>query len=158
LACPNLRRWSVIKFPFLILLFLLLPSYSLAKSFGDYEGAIYLRNYDGDTVTFNLPGLHPIIGEKISIRINGIDTPEIRGKCDKETYDAKQAKELVNDILKDAEQITLRNMERGKYFRIAADVIVDGENLGDMLVEAGMAVNYGGGKKIHKWCEGKKHD
>ena len=134
------------KLAFLILPFLLLPSYSLAKSFGDYEGAIYVRNYDGGTITFNLPGLHPIIGEKINIRVNGIDTPEIRGKCEKEKYDAKQAKEMVTDILKDAEQIILRNMERGKYFRIAADVIVDGENLADMMIEAGMAVSYDGGK------------
>ncbi len=101
-----------------------------------------------------LSGLHPIIGEKINIRVNGIDTPEIRGKCEKEKYDAKQAKEMVTDILKDAEQITLKNMERGKYFRIAADVIVDGENLADVLVEAGMAVRYDGGKKTHKWCGG----
>ncbi|MBT5541075.1 MAG: thermonuclease family protein [Alphaproteobacteria bacterium] len=137
----------------LILSFLLLPSYSLAKSFGDFEGAVYVRNYDGDTVTFNLPGLHPIIGEKISIRVNGIDTPEIRGKCEKEKYDAKQAKEMVADIIKDAERVDLKNMERGKYFRIAADVFVDGENLGDMLIESGMAVSYDGGKKSHKWCE-----
>jgi len=141
------------KLAFLILPFLLLPSYSFAKSFGDYQGAVYLRNYDGDTITFNLPGLHPIIGEKISIRINGIDTPEIRGKCEKEKYDAKQAKKMVADILKDAEKIVLRNMERGKYFRIAADVIVDGENLADILIESGIAVRYDGGKKIHKWCE-----
>ena len=138
---------------FLILPFLLLPSYSLAKSFGDFDGAVYIRNYDGDTVTFNLPSLHPIIGEKISIRVNGIDTPEIKGKCEKEKYDAKQAKEMVADILKDAEQITLKNMERGKYFRIAADVIVDGESLADVLIEAGMAVRYDGGKKNYKWCE-----
>ena len=129
------------------------PSYSFAKSFGDYNNAIYIRNYDGDTITFNLPSLHPIIGEKISIRVNGIDTPEVKGKCEKEKYDAKQAKEMVTDILKDAEQIILKNMERGKYFRIAADVFVDGENLGDILVEAGMAVKYDGEKKTHKWCE-----
>ena len=83
-----------------------------------------------------LSGLHPIIGNKISIRVNGIDTPDIRGKCEKEKYDAKQAQQMVTDILKDADQIVLRNMERGKYFRIAADVIVDGESLGDLLVEA----------------------
>ncbi len=100
------------KLAFLILPFLLIPSISLAKSFGDFEGAIYIRNYDGDTVTFNLPGLHPIIGEKISIRVNGIDTPEIKGKCDKEKYDTKQAKDMVTDILKDAEQIVLKNMKR----------------------------------------------
>ncbi len=127
---------------------------SAKPKFGDYEGAIYVRNYDGDTITFNLPGLHPIIGEKISIRVNGIDTPEIRGKCEKEKYDAKQAKEMVTDILKDAEQIELKNMERGKYFRITADVYVDGESLGDMLIEAGVAVRYDGGKKTHKWCGG----
>ena len=131
----------------------MLTSYSLAESFGNFQGAVYIRNYDGDTITFNLPGLHPIIGEKISIRVNGIDTPEIRGKCEKEKYDAKQVKEMVADILKDAEQITLKNMERGKFFRIAADVIVDGENLADMLVEAGMAVRYNGGKKTKNWCE-----
>lgn len=137
----------------LLLILTLFHSPIHAKSFGNYEGAIYVRNYDGDTITFNLPGLHPIIGEKISIRVNGIDTPEIRGKCEKETYNAKQAKEMVADILKDAEVIILKNMERGKYFRIAADVIIDGESLGDVLVEAGIAVRYDGEKKIHKWCE-----
>ena len=138
----------------LLVILLLCGSYnSYAKSFGDFEGAEYVRNYDGDTITFNLPGLHPIIGEKISIRVNGIDTPEIRGKCEKEKYDAKQAKEMVADILKDAEKINLKNMERGKYFRIAADVIVDEENLADMLIEAGIAVRYDGGKKMKNWCE-----
>ena len=34
------------------------------QKFGDYEGAVYVRNYDGDTITFNLPNLHPIIGKK----------------------------------------------------------------------------------------------
>ena len=49
--------------------------------------------------------------------------------------------------------IVLRNMERGKYFRIAADVIVDGENLADMLIEAGVAVEYNGERKFKNWCE-----
>ena len=122
------------------------------QSYGDYEGAIYVRNYDGDTITFNLPNLHPIIGKKIRVRLNGIDTAEIKGKCDKEKYDAEQAREMVEDILKDAEKITLKNMQRGNYFRIASDVIVDGESLAGMLIEARMAVRYDGGKKAHKWC------
>ncbi len=88
------------KLILLILPFLLYPALSFAKSYDDYQGAVYLRNYDGDTITFNLPGLHPIIGEKISIRVNGIDTPEMRGKCEKENYDAQQAREMVADILK----------------------------------------------------------
>ena len=134
-------------------LLLCTTSHSFAKSYGDYQGAIYLQNYDGDTIRFDLPGYPPIAGDDIRVRVNGIDTPEIKGKCEKESYDAQQAQQMVEDILKDAEQITLKNMERGKYFRIAADVIVDGESLGDMLIEAGMAVRYDGGKKTREWCE-----
>jgi micrococcal nuclease len=143
----------MMKTVFLIFPFLFLPTYSLAKSFGNYDSAIYIRNYDGDAITFDLPGLHPIIGEKISIRVNGIDTPEMKGNCDKETCNAKQAQQVVADILKDAEHITLKNMDRGKYFRIVADVIVGGKNLGDMLVEAKMAIRYDGGNKTKNWCE-----
>ena len=60
---------------------------------------------------------------------------------------------MVADILKDAETIDLKNIERGKYFRIVADVFVDGESLADELIVAGMAVAYDGGKKTHNWCE-----
>ena len=137
---------------FIFFVALLLSSQAHAKSFGNYEGAIYVRNYDGDTVTFNLPGLHPIIGEKITIRVNGIDTPEIKGKCKKEKNEAKQAKQLVSSILKKSKKIELINMKRGKYFRIAADVIADGENLSDLLIKEGMAIKYDGGTKTHKWC------
>jgi len=141
------------KLAFLILPFLLFPTLTFAKSYGDIQGAVYIRNYDGDTVTFNLPGLHPIIGDKISIRVNRIDTPEIKGKCEQEKYSAKQAKELVADILKDAERIDLVNIERRKYFRIVADVFVDGESLAAELIEVGMAVAYDGGTKTKDWCE-----
>jgi len=123
------------------------------QKFGDYEGAIYVRNYDGDTITFNLPNLHPIIGKKIRVRLNGLDTPEIRGRCDKEEYNAEQARDMVTDILKDAERIDLKNMGRGKYFRIVADVYVDGGNLAETLIDSGMAVRYDGGKKNARWCE-----
>ena len=127
--------------------------HSYAESYGDYQGAVYLQNYDGDTIRFDLPGYPPIAGDDFRVRVNGIDTPEIKGKCEKEIYNAEQARNMVSDILRDAEQITLKNMERGKYFRIAADVIVDGENLADVLIEAGMAIRYDGGKKTKKWCE-----
>ncbi|MGY8762067.1 MAG: hypothetical protein ACKVLF_02655 [Nitrospinaceae bacterium] len=53
---------------FILSIVLLFASSVYAKSFGDYEGAIYLRNYDGDTIIFNPPGLPPIINEKIAIR------------------------------------------------------------------------------------------
>ena len=46
-----------------------------------------------------------------------------------------------------------KNLERGKYFRIGADIYVDGENLAKVLVEAGMAVRYDGKTKMKAWCK-----
>ena len=46
----------------------------------DFKNVTYHRCYDGDTYTFTLPGIHPLFGEKISVRITGIDTPEIKGE------------------------------------------------------------------------------
>jgi micrococcal nuclease len=60
---------------------------------------------------------------------------------------------MVGNILKDAEKITLKNMQRGNYFRIASDVIVDGKILADILIDTGMAVRYDGGKKNNKWYD-----
>jgi len=60
---------------------------------------------------------------------------------------------MVGNILKDAEKITLKNMQIGNYFRIAADVIVDGESLADMFIEVDMAIRYDGSKNTHKLCD-----
>ena len=60
---------------------------------------------------------------------------------------------MVEEFLKDAERTDLKNMERGKYFRIVANVYANGENLAEALVDAGMAVRYNGGKKNSRWCE-----
>lgn len=123
-----------------------------AKYYGDFIGAVFVRNYDGDTITFNLFGYPAIIGYEVSIRVRGIDTPEIRGKCEQEKTLAKIAKDLVNHLLSKAKKIELRNMGRGKYFRIVADVYVDGINIKDLLFEADLAVAYNGGTKTHDWC------
>ena len=43
-------------------------------------------------------------------------------------------------------------MQRGKYFRILADVYVDGISLADNLIKAGHARVYDGGKRLG-WCK-----
>ena len=63
------------------------------------------------------------------------------------------SKNSLNDILKDTGKIVLKNLQRGKYFRLVGDVYVDEENLAVMLVEAGVAIPYSGGKKSKNWCE-----
>lgn len=107
--------------------------------------------YDGDTFRANIEGFPTIIGEHMSIRINGIDTPELRGKCPQEKAQAKLAKQFTVQHLRSAKQITLKNIKRGKYFRLIADVYVDGINLGSQLIEHNHATAYQG-KTKKDWC------
>lgn len=117
----------------------------------------YIKNYDADTITVDIPGLHPLIGKKMNIRVRGVDTPEIRtkNKCEKEK--GRHAKKLVKSLLKKAKRIDLVNIERGKYFRIVADVVLDGKNLTSYLVKNGLGYPYDGGtKKKVNWCKSLK--
>ena len=109
--------------------------------------------YDGDTFRANIADYPPIVGENIGVRINGIDTPEIRGRCDSEIALAKDAQGFAEKILRSAKVVELRNLQRGKYFRIVADVYADGVNVGDELVKESLAVVYDGGKKVMDWCK-----
>lgn len=114
----------------------------------------YLSNYDGDTITFYIPGVHPLLGQQIPVRVAGLDTPEIRtkNKCEKEL--GTIARDKVTAILKTAKRIDLVNVKRGKYFRIVADVIVDGKSLSARLFKEKLAYQYDGGRKAKvNWCE-----
>lgn len=117
----------------------------------------YVKNYDADTVTVNIPGLHPLIGHKVNIRVRGVDTPEIRTKNKCEKKKGRHAKKLVKNLLKKAKRIDLTNIERGKYFRIVADVMIDGKNLTNYLVKNGLGYPYDGGTKAKvNWCKDLK--
>ena len=123
---------------------------SSQKIYGDILGVEYVKNYDGDTITFNIKGVHPLLGENVSVRLRGVDTPEIRGRCQAEKELALKAKRFVANILRRAKRINLRRVARGKYFRIVADVEVDGRDLKAMLLERGLGVPYHGGRKA-RW-------
>lgn len=132
---------------------LLLASTALAgspKIYGDVVVAKVTSIYDGDTFRVNLQGYPPIAGERISIRVNGIATPEMRDNRPKIKALARKAKQFTVQRLREGRQVVLRNMQRGKYFRIVADVYVDGSNLGQELISVGLAKPYDGGKKP-KW-------
>lgn len=107
--------------------------------------------YDGDTFRATINKWPPIIGKNIPIRVNGIDTPEMRGGCKAEIEQARQAKKEAVAMIRAAKVVELRNIQRGKYFRIVADVYLDEKSLGDTLIGKGLALPYDGGKK-EKWC------
>ena len=133
-----------------------MPVTALAdKTYGSVTIAEVASIYDGDTFRANIPDYPPIIGQHMGIRINGVDTPEMRGKCEQEKLLARKAKQYTVTALRNARTIELRNMRRGKYFRIVADVYADGKSVGEGLVREGLAVFYDGGKKVKDWCESK---
>jgi endonuclease YncB( thermonuclease family) len=114
----------------------------------------YLKNYDGDTITVEIPGVHPLLGERISVRVLGIDTPEKNGKkpCEKER--AREAQRLAESLLRNARVIELRKVGRDKYFRVLAEVWIDGRSLGEVLIKNRLAYLYDGGRKpaSMSWC------
>jgi len=65
--------------------------------------------YDGDTFKIDLPNMHPLFGDDISIRLFGVDTPEMRGTTDEVKALAMQAQQVTEKALKGASKIELRN-------------------------------------------------
>jgi micrococcal nuclease len=123
------------------------------ENYGSVTISELVSVYDGDTLKVNIKEYPTILGEKISVRVNGIDTPEIKGKCLQEKELAQKAKKVATYMLKNATVIELRNMQRGKYFRIVADVYANGVSLSEKLIEKKLAVPYDGGTKTKNWCE-----
>lgn len=151
----RLKSWllaSLIAIPFCTAFFIAAEG-TADSTYGAFYSAQYIKNYDGDTITFNIPNVHPVIGDNISIRVRGIDTPEMRGKCEKEKLLANEAKVLVEQVLTKHKSVTLLNVGRGKYFRLVADVVADGNDIATILLENDLAVRYDGGTKVKNWCE-----
>ncbi|MBJ7540037.1 thermonuclease family protein [Marinomonas transparens] len=107
--------------------------------------------YDADTFRVNIDGWTDIIGKNMPIRVNGVDAAEIRGKCKKEKILAKKAREFTRDFLASSSVVELKNIKRGKYFRLIADVYGDGALLSDALIQSGLARPYHGEKR-QGWC------
>ena len=106
--------------------------------------------YDGDTFKAHA---RIWVGQIVStsIRINGLDTPEIRGKCPGEKELALKAKKRLEGLL--IGDVKLWNVRNGKYAgRVLADVTADDVNVVDILVGEGLARRYDGGKR-EGWCD-----
>jgi len=108
--------------------------------------------YDGDTIKVNIDNYPAVIGKSISIRIRGIDAPEMRAKCSSEKTKAKLARDYLRAILARGEVLELHNVERGKYFRIVANLIVDDVDIAELMIEKQLARKYDGKAKRLSWC------
>ncbi len=139
-----------LKHSILIVISIILIGVVFARTQTEY-GNVYVdeivRVYDGDTFYCNISQWPKILGENIGIRVNGIDTPEMRGSPPQVKALAKKAKAIVYNKLTNSESVILKNIKRGKYFRVVADVECDGEDLAQILIDVGLAKRYDGGTK-----------
>ena len=103
--------------------------------------------YDGDTIRVTIRSWPAVVGERIPMRLYGIDTPEMSDKRPRVYKLARSAKQFTVSQLRSAKRIELRQIRRDKYFRLLAEVWVDGRNLSELLLKAGLAKPYYGGKK-----------
>ena len=103
--------------------------------------------YDGDTFRAILPDKP----KSQRVRVRGIDTPEIKGKCDYEKQLAIKARDHARKLLFNASKITLSNVGKDYYKRVLATVWVDGKRLDALLIERGLGRKWGG--KRENWCQ-----
>lgn len=114
----------------------------------------YARNYDADTITVSIPNIHKFFGEKISVRLFGVDAPEIKTKDKCEKRLAREAKEYVASVLSKSKRIDLVDVKKDKYFRLLSDVIIDGQSLRSLLFKHNYAYPYyGKTKRKVNWCK-----
>lgn len=101
-----------------------------------------VRVYDGDTIFVDIDEWPPIVGKNMPVRIRGINCPEMNALVPEIRDRAKAAKAFTSTKIAKAEKIYLNNIQRGNYFRLIADVWLDGVDLGTELLGAKHAVRY----------------
>ena len=107
--------------------------------------------YDGDTFKINLNCSLAVYCEKVPVRVRGVDTPEIKGKTEREKKLAQKAKEFAKEFLSQ-EPINLSNCSRDKYFRLLCDVKNgQGKSLAQELIKRNLGYSYDGGTKSDKY-------
>ncbi|MEE8435849.1 MAG: thermonuclease family protein [bacterium] len=122
------------------------------KPYGPYR-AMVVRVIDGDTVEVDVlpwPGLV----QRVKLRLAGVNTPEKRGRgvslCEKVA--AKRATDFTRRFVRHVAQVTVSEVRLGKFAgRVLGKISVNGRDLGDAPVAAGLGRPYSGGRR-RAWC------
>lgn len=106
-----------------------------------------IKVYDGDTITVaaQLPYPESPI-YRFSVRLFGIDAPEIKGKSEEERAAAHLAQQALEGLILH-KIVRLENRGQEKYGRILADAYIGEIHINKWLLDNGHAKVYDGGKK-----------
>lgn len=111
------------------------------------KGGRVIKVYDGDTITiaFKMPfDNSPLY--RYSVRLNGIDTPEIKSKNTDEKIAAHKAQEALSALILN-KYVELKNIDNEKYGRILADVYLGDLHINKWMIDNKFALPYDGGTK-----------
>ena len=99
---------------------------------------------DGDTIHV----ISKCYGDfyKFSVRIRGVDTPEMRGKTAAERKAAEKARLFVENICLNKE-VRLQDHCKEKYGRVCASVWIKNKCIANELISARLGYPYTGGMK-----------
>lgn len=100
---------------------------------------------DGDTL--RIAGLG-------RVRVVGVDTPELRGQCERERELAQQAHTFTRRFLRGA-VVEVVLLGKDRYSRYLARVSVEGRDLAEALIAAGLGRNCGP-RRCNDWCIAKR--
>jgi endonuclease YncB( thermonuclease family) len=131
----------VISLTFLVDQIFSLPNAFTADKAVTRHNARVASIHDGDTIS-------------LSIRLAGVDTPELGhlAKCPAEASAAQTARLYVAKQVNTVDRrVTFEVVGSDKYHRTLARVFVDGRDLSEMIIAAGLGRTYAGGKR-EGWC------
>ena len=107
------------------------------------QTAQVIKVYDGDTFTIGFFQPYSEKPFRMSVRLSGIDTPEMKGRL---KIKAKAAQEFLSSQIM-GKVVELSNISMEKYGRLLADVHCGGIHINKLMMDDGFAVSYNGGAK-----------
>ena len=147
---------------FLAVLVAVCAAYALARSAcaADNEwrsvagpvSARIVRIIDGDTVVVDA---HPWPGHavRVSVRLRGIDAPEIHSRCPAVREAGQRAREALATLLGGEDRVDLHDISGGKYYgRVLAAISNRNGELAPILLARGFVRPYSGGARVKPPC------
>jgi len=139
-------------FALILYLPLLVCAASASQTVSGPVEARVLRVIDGDSFVAEArvwPG-HTVT---VSVRIRGIDAPEMKSRCEAERLAAKRSRAALEAMI-GAGPVGMTNIGGDKYYgRVLADVTTpDGRAVAPAMIADNRARAYSGGKR-RAWCD-----
>lgn len=105
------------------------------------SGGLVIKVYDGDTITIATHIYDDPTMYRFSVRLFGINAPEIRTRDTEEKELAQMAQKVLSDLLL-GKYVTLKNVTVEKYGRLLAEVYLGDQNMNQYMLDNKLVEHY----------------